>query len=106
MTKLIAIISSNIRDWEIIYRIHATQRMYKRNIEEEEIFFVFDNGQIIERYEEDFPFPSVLINGQSSNKRPLHIVVGIDVKEKRLYFISTYESGSQKWADNFSRRLL
>ncbi|MCU0289397.1 MAG: DUF4258 domain-containing protein, partial [Acidobacteria bacterium] len=63
------------------------------------------NGTIIERYEDDFPFPSLLINGFSVNRRYLHLVVGVDVPRKRLYIITVYEPDSTKWTDNFSRRI-
>ncbi|MFZ5517812.1 MAG: DUF4258 domain-containing protein [Candidatus Zhuqueibacterota bacterium] len=82
MSEFFDLALGDIRDWEIIYRIHATKRMYKRNIEEEDIIFLLENGKIIERYEEDFSFPSVLVNGQTLGKRPMHTVVGIDHKDK------------------------
>ncbi len=35
---------------------------------------VLENGEIIERYDGDFPLPSLLVNGQTPEKRPLHVV--------------------------------
>lgn len=96
----------DIQNWDIQYRVHATKRMFQRNVDEEDVLEVLYNGDIIERYEDDFPIPSLLINGQSISGRCLHLVVGIDVSEKRLYIITVYEPEPKKWTNNFSRRLL
>ena len=95
----------SIKGWDIQYRIHATYRMFQRNIEESEILFILEKGSIIENYEEDLPFPSVLVNGMTNSNRPLHIVVGIDKNAKRLYIITTYEPEQQFWMENYSRRI-
>ena len=74
--------------WTIEYRLHATQRMFRRSIEEKDVKQVLVNGTIIEEYQTDLPFPSVLINGLSEVNRPLHVVVGIDTDSCRLYLIN------------------
>jgi hypothetical protein len=104
MNKL-AEMDGDIQKWDVQYRVHATKRMFQRNVDEEDVLGVLFNGDIIEQYEEDFPFPSLLINGYSGKGRCLHIVVGIDISEKRLYIITVYEPDPKKWTDNFSRRL-
>lgn len=104
MSRLVEI-ANDIHKWDIQYRIHATKRMFQRNVDEEDVLAVLFNGDIIERYVDDYPFPSVLINGRSENGRYLHIVVGIDISERRLYIITVYEPEPKMWADNFSRRL-
>lgn len=104
MSKLTEI-AGDINEWDVQYRVHATKRMFQRNVNEEDVREVLLSGDIIERYENDFPFPSVLINGHSGCGRCLHVVLGIDVTEKRLYIITVYEPDPKKWADNFSRRL-
>jgi hypothetical protein len=98
-------LKDEFRNWDIQYRLHATQRMYQRNFEEFDIFSCLDNGKIIEKYENDMPFPSVLINGRSISNRPIHVIVGIDIKLKRLYIITVYEPDPVKWKENFTRRL-
>lgn len=105
MSKLYEITADDIRTWDIQYRVHATKRMFQRNIDEEDVIGILLHGDIIERYQDDYPFPSVLINGESVTGRPVHIVVGIEISEKRLYIITVYEPDIKKWTDNFSRRL-
>jgi hypothetical protein len=104
MTTLADKIADDFQNWEIVYRIHATHRMFERNISEDDILLVLEQGAIIEEYHDDFPFPSILINGRSIAEQPLHVIVGIDRSEKRLYIITTYEPDATKWTDNFSRR--
>jgi Domain of unknown function (DUF4258) len=91
-------------NWDIQYRIHATQRMFLRNIQENEIVYVLLHGHIIENYENDFPFPSVLVSGITASQRQLHIVIAVDKKLNRFYVITTYEPHPQKWIENFTRR--
>jgi hypothetical protein len=79
--------------------------MFQRHISAEEVAFILTHGQVIERYEEDFPLPSVLLNGCTAANRPLHVVVGINVGERKLVVITTYEPDALQWADNFSRRI-
>lgn len=79
--------------------------MFQRNIDDEEVEFILTNGQIIEQYDNDFPLPSLLLNGQTEAGRPLHVVVGIDLSEKKLIIITVYEPNPLLWIENLSRRL-
>ena len=67
---------------------------------------ILTHGKVIERYDEDFPLPSVLLHGLTEANRPLHVVVGINVDEQKLVIITTYEPDALQWADNFSRRII
>ncbi|MCK5230055.1 MAG: DUF4258 domain-containing protein [Desulfobulbaceae bacterium] len=62
-------------------------------------------GMLIEEYLDDFPFPSVLINGVSDRNRQLHAVVGIDTDSGRICLITIYEPDSRKWSENYSKRI-
>jgi hypothetical protein len=89
-------------NYNIQYRIHAIQRMFSRNIRENEIIHILLYGFTIEQYDNDYPFPSMLISGITENNRPLHAV---DINEKRLYIITVYEPDPGKWSDDFTRRI-
>ncbi|MBE0499769.1 MAG: DUF4258 domain-containing protein [Campylobacterales bacterium] len=41
-----------------IYRVHAVERMFQRDIEEVNVEHVVNNGEIIERYADDKPYTS------------------------------------------------
>ena len=88
------------------YRVHATRRMFQRHIGEQDVALLLAHGHVIERYDEDFPLPSVLLNGCTAANRPLHVVVGVNVPEKKLVIITTYEPDALQWADDFSRRIV
>ena len=104
--RLLDFLESDLGEWSVIFRVHAAQRMFKRFIEEREVRELLTIGEIIEEYQFDFPFPSVLVSGVSGNKRPLHAVVGINADARVLYLITLYEPDPQKWSGNFNRRIL
>lgn len=104
MTLLSELSVSPIQDFAVEYRIHATKRMFERDITESNIEAVLTSGRVIENYKDDFPLPSILLSGKSSEGRPLHIVVGINLTEKILVIITAYEPDPEKWFEDFSRR--
>jgi len=44
--------------FRLIFRVHATQRMFQRTITEDEVRQVVDAGETIASYPDDKPFPS------------------------------------------------
>ena len=105
MRKLYDYLNADFSSWSQEIRVHATKRMYQRNISHADLRTILSNGFVIEEYDTDFPFPSILLNGKSENGRSIHVVVGVDAEEKRLYIITVYEPELEKWTDDFSRRL-
>ena len=104
MNKLCDFINDEIEEYEIQYRIHATRRMFQRDIFEETVEQIIWEGKIIEQYKDDFPLPSLLINGTTSTGRPIHVVLAVNNTEKIIVIITTYEPDPLKWSDNFTRR--
>ena len=90
----------------IEFRVHATKRMFERKINQSDILLVIDKGSIIEEYPDDYPFPSVLINGIDSLGKHIHCLVSFDRITKRFYIITVYYPDQQKWQDGFSKRKL
>jgi hypothetical protein len=80
--------------------------MFQRHISQQDIECLLAHGQVTERYDEDFPLPSVLLNEHRVAKRPLHAVVGINVAERKLVLITAYEPDPLQWTDHFSRRIV
>lgn len=81
--KFLQYLNSHLSEWTVEYRVHATRRMFERDINETDILFLLKTGDIIEEYLQDFPFPSVLVNGRDPKGRVLHAVVGIDSRSQR-----------------------
>jgi len=87
------------------YRVHATKRMFQRSIHSNDVDEILNSGKIIEIYEDDFPLPSVLLSGKTYVQRSLHLVVGLNEYDLKLVIITAYEPDSNKWNENFSKRL-
>ncbi len=73
----------------------------ERGIQFTDILNVIEQGEIIEDYEEDYPFPSCLILGESKDKK-IHIVVSIN--EGMIYLITAYIPDPLKWENDLKTR--
>lgn len=60
------------------------------------------NGEIIEQYPDDYPYPSCLVLGFSLKQRFLHVVVGSDLNT--IWIITAYYPDKNKWENNFKIR--
>jgi len=105
MTTLNKMLKQHFDDYKIEYRIHATRRMFQRDIHENGVEKVLKDGNIIEQYDDDFPFPSFLINGINTEGVPLHVVAAINRDELKLVIITVYKPDPLKWKNEFSGRI-
>lgn len=78
----------------IVMTKHGRLRLAERGLLLKDIRSAIDTGEIIEQYEDDSPFPSCLILGNSGEK-PIHIVASID--NGMIYLITTYIPDPSKW---------
>lgn len=90
---------------KIVITTHAEERLNKRKITKREIVECIIKGEIIEQYEQDFPFASCLIFAIVINNRPIHTVIALDEKEKNIYIITAYEVDQSQWIDNKIRKV-
>ena len=58
----------------LVFRVHAVERMFRRGISEEDVRHVLAQGEEIEDYPEDAPYPSRLVLGWRGS-RPIHVVM-------------------------------
>ena len=84
-------------DDTIILTEHLLTRMRQRDIKLEDIKHAITEGEIIEQYLDDYPFPSCLINSEK-----IHIVCSIN--EGHLYIITAYQPSSKKWETGGRKR--
>lgn len=87
---------------KILWKNHATTRMLQRGIKRAEIIETILNGEIIEEYMYDKPFPSCLVFGYTVNNRPIHVVCSID--NEYLYIITAYIPDTIKWEKDLKTR--
>lgn len=90
------------RSKNIIITLHGQLRLNERNISVDDVMNAINNGEIIEQYPQDFPFPSCLILGISIKNKYIHIVVSIN--EDKIYLITAYLPTTDKWSADFKSR--
>ena len=86
-----------------IYREHAIQRMFERDIFEEDVEETIQNGTIVEEYLDDKPYPSFL--ALSSNSKPLHVVFAKNDAENETIIITAYYPDKDKWSEDYKTRI-
>ena len=66
---------------------------------------IAENGETIEAYPNDKPYPSFLRLGQSSGAKayPIHIVASMD-EDNRIYIITAYKPSQFKWSSDYKTR--
>ena len=68
-----------------------------------DVLMVLREGERIEEYPDDTPFPSALLSGTVAGRR-LHVVAAHDGAEDVTYVITTYEPDPAEWDPTFRRR--
>jgi hypothetical protein len=63
------------------------------------------NGEVIESYEKDTPYPSVLIFGRTTLERPIHAVIAYSEEDDLAIVVTVYEPDPARWV-NHRRRIL
>ncbi len=87
----------------VIIKKHAFTRMNQRRIDSEELIKVILDCDIVEKYDDDRPFPSFLLLGYSNN-RPLHVVLSYDSDSESIFIITVYEPSAALWESDFKTR--
>ena len=87
----------------LVFRVHAVQRMFQRGISKDDVVRALRDGNVIEEYLEDQPYPSRLIMGWSGS-RPLHVVASDNPTAQETIIITVYEPDPEKWDLSFRRR--
>ena len=80
----------------------AAKRLKQRGIFLKDVISCIMNGEIIEQYPDDYPYPSCLIFGMSVNEKFLHVVIGHH--ESELFLITAYFPSTDKWESDFKTR--
>lgn len=80
---------------------HALLKMRERKIRIEQVKQCILQGQIIEEYPDDHPFPSALVLAFESDT-PIHVVAGIG--EDELWIITAYYPDLNRWEPDFKTR--
>ena len=81
---------------------HVLVRLIQRSISTDDIVYSLLNGEIIEQYPTDYPYPSCLVLGAALNNDFIHVVCGFGKGE--LWLITAYYPNSDEWTDDFKHR--
>ncbi|MCL2421551.1 MAG: DUF4258 domain-containing protein [Defluviitaleaceae bacterium] len=81
---------------------HVMVRLTQRRITTDDVVYALQNGEIIEKYPTDYPYPSCLVLGVALDKRKIHVVCGFGKKE--LWLITAYYPNPDEWTEDFKTR--
>jgi len=92
---------------KVLYTSHAKTEMRDEefgNIFEIEVCDAIEDGEIIENYSDDKPYPSVLIYGKSSKGKPLHVVCAYSDEDDIAIVVTVYQPNPKMWIDYRRRK--
>lgn len=87
----------------IRWQRHAFERMMERDISRDNVKQVFLEGELIEEYRDDHPFPSGLFLG-FINDSPTHVVAAVDKEADWCYVITTYRPDLKHFESDYKTR--
>ena len=73
---------------QVVFRVHAIQRMFQRGIDGDDVRHVLTSGEVIEHYPNDTPYPSYLLLGWRAS-RPIHVVAADDLASSATIVITS-----------------
>ena len=80
---------------EVLISDHVAMRFRQKGLKVKNIRFAVNNGEIIEQYPDDYPFPSCLILGKTIDGKYIHVVMSDEGKMSRI--ITAYYPDPNKW---------
>ncbi len=98
----IDVIRKLIESGNVKWSTHCLERMGDRDISIDDVKNCIMNGEVIEDYPDDYPYPSCLIYGVVTDGRVLHTVVGTD--RDKAYIITAYYPNTVKFEEDLKTR--
>lgn len=89
-------------DGSIRWTGHILKRLMQRGIPQSEVIQAIMSGEIIEKYPDDYPYPSCLILGTSDAGKPVHVVCRRG--EDEVWMITAYYPDSEEWESDLKTR--
>jgi len=83
---------------------HADEEAESDQLTFDEIYFTVANGEVIEDYPDDRPYPSCLIYGNTFGGDPVHSVWAFNNENKWAVLITAYRPDPNLWIDFRNRR--
>lgn len=89
----------SIRNNRIRITDHADEEAVADKLSFDEIFFSVLQGEIIEDYPEDSPYPSCLIYGNTFDGQPVHSVWAYNADNQWAVLITVYRPDPKQWVN-------
>jgi hypothetical protein len=92
---------------QALYSGHARREMREEEfgpISEQEVYEALASGEVVEEYPDDDPYPSVLVLGFTSGRRPLHLVCAYSAAEDLAVVVTVYQPDPEQWEEYRRRR--
>lgn len=86
----------------VVWSAHCLKRLQQRSIRIADVEYAMANGEIIEDYPTDFPFPSCLVFGITRAGQTLHVVCAVG--EGSLFVITAYRPDLDHWEADLKTR--
>jgi hypothetical protein len=83
---------------------HARKEAKEDRLLLDEIFYSTQNGEVIEDYPTDTPYPSCLIYGQNQNRDPVHSVWAYAADSQIAVLITVYRPDPNRWIERKVRK--
>lgn len=100
----IEVIVEAIRHNRIRITDHADEEAQADHLSFDEIFITVFQGEIIETYPEDNPYPSCLIYGKTFMQEPVHSVWAYNHENQWAVMITVYRPDPKRWVNGRTRR--
>lgn len=87
----------------LLFRVHAVQRMFERNVSLKNVVRALQSGEFIEDYSSEMPEPSRLLLG-FQGRRPFHVVTSENPVMNEITIITVYIPDQHHWTKDFRNR--
>lgn len=77
--------------------------MFEREIGANEVATILRDGEVIDYYPDDIPYPSYLMLGYVEGD-PIHVVLAIDGESRTCHVVTVYAPNPDLWDSNFRLR--
>ena len=93
-----------IRNSRIRITNHTDEEAQADQLSFDEIFVSVFQGEIIEDYRDDRPYPSCLIYGETFSSDPVHSVWAYNQENQWAVLVTVYRPDPRRWIDWRTRR--
>lgn len=92
-----------LKNGRVEWQKHALEQMLERGISRETVKEVLRNGELVEDYPDDKPYPSGLFLGWIKGE-PLHVVAALDSLTGWCFIITAYKPDLEHFESDYKIR--